>query len=102
MAADWNDLNEEVTSFLHKVEEETGLLNQDAQEALGQLTQLHHEVQVVHSQGEGELEGSRDDVKALAEHIRSLEPPLETLVATGAEPPLGNLRDLAQDVERQL
>jgi chromosome segregation ATPase len=102
MAADWNDLSEEVSSFLHKVQEEAGLLNQDGNEALRQLSELQNEINGSRSEAEGELEGSRDDVKSLAEHIRALEPPLDALVANGAETPFGNLRDLAQDVERQL
>ena len=102
MASDWNDLSEEVASFLHKVQEETGLLNQDGNEALRHLAELQNEVQGTRAEAEAELEGSRDDVKALAEHVRSLEPPLDGLVANGAETPFANLRDLAQDVERQL
>jgi len=99
---DWDALTEEVTSFLEKVQEEMGKLNQDSQEAAKALAELKGEIEGVQSQAEAELEGSRADVNGLAEHLRALEPPIDTLVANGAETPFGNLRDLAQDVERQM
>jgi chromosome segregation ATPase len=102
IASDWNALNEEVTTFLEAVTEQTGLLAQDGQEAASELLALRGETEAAQSGAEGEIVGSRDDLAALAEHLRSLEPSIDAVVASGAEAPFTALRELADDVREQL
>jgi hypothetical protein len=102
IASDWNALNEEVTSFLEAVSEQAGLLAQDGQEAENELAALRGEAEAAQSGAEAEIVGSRDDLTALAEHLRALEPSIDAIVASGAEAPFTALRELAEDVREQL
>jgi hypothetical protein len=91
-----------VTSFLAKAQEQEGLLAEDGHEATNELGVLRGEVEGAQSEAEAELVGSRDDVAALAEHLRSLEPAVDSLVASGAEAPFAALKELAGNVREAL
>jgi chromosome segregation ATPase len=102
IASDWNALTEEVTTFLEAVEEQAGLLAQDGNEAANELGALRGETEAAQAGAEAEIVGSRDDLAALAEHLRSLEPSIDAIVASGAEAPFTALREQADDVREQL
>ena len=102
IASDWNALTEEVTAFLEGVAEQAGLLAQDGNEAANELGALRGETEAAQAGAEAEIAGSRDELAALAEHLRSLEPSIDAIVASGAEAPFTALRELADDVREQL
>lgn len=102
VARDWDELTAAVTAFLQAAQEQAGLLAEDGNEAGNELGALRGEVEAAQEQAEAELGGSRDQINALGEHLRALEPAIETLVASGGEAPFGAVRDLAMDVRQQL
>ena len=102
IAQEWDSLSEAVTSFLERVQEQAALLAQDGNDATNELGSLRGEIEGAQSEAEAELVGSRDDVAALAEHLRSLEPAVESLVTSGGEAPIAALRQLAESVREQL
>jgi hypothetical protein len=102
LARDWDGLTETVSAFLQAVQEQSSLLAADGTEAANELGSVRSEVESVQAQAEAEIAGSREEVAALGEHLRSLEPAIEPLVATGAEAPLVALREQAARVREQL
>jgi DNA anti-recombination protein RmuC len=102
LARDWDALTQTVTGFLEKVQEQASLLAVDGTEAANELGSLRGEVEGVQAEAEAEITGSREQVAALAEHLRSLEPAIEPLIATGAEAPFAALRQQAENVREQL
>jgi chromosome segregation ATPase len=102
LAREWDALAAAVTAFLEKVQEQQGLLAEDGTEAANELGTLRGEVEGAQAAAEAEIAGSRDELLALSEHLRSLEPALEPVVASGGEAPFTALRAQAEGVRAQL
>jgi DNA anti-recombination protein RmuC len=102
VARDWDTLTETVTAFLEKVQEQASLLAEDGTEAANELGTLRGEIEGAQSAAEAEVAGSREEIAALAVHLRSLEPAIEPLIASGAEAPFAALRELAENARQQL
>ncbi len=102
VATAWDALAEDVTAFLDAVSGEQDLLAEDGHEAQTALRALRGDTEAAQAQTEAEAAGSRDEVQALAAHLRGLEPSLDTLITSGAEAPFLALQQLADDLHRQL
>lgn len=102
MAREWDALTAAVTSFLERVQEQAGLVAEDGTEAANELGGVRGEVEGAQGTLTDEIAGARAELSALGEHLRSLEPALETVVASGGEAPLAALRAQAESVREQL
>jgi DNA anti-recombination protein RmuC len=99
---DWTELGEAVTSFLDKLREEAGQLDQQAQETLQAVTDAHNALGENATAAQDEIQQETAALDALGQQVTGLEPAVESLVAEGGEAPPRGLAERARELEQEL
>ena len=100
--ADWTELTEKVESFLNKVHEEEGQLDQRGEDAVQQLTEAHNDLGENATEAHNAIAQAAADLDALGQKAAALEPEIEPLVHDGVEAPAQGLEGRARELEQEL